>query len=149
MYYIHIKKFIFLGEISALPKGIQIVDKGKKEFVLINKKSAQVNAEIEIEGLGTVLGTYKGDKTEVLEKNTCLCFSPIYKLVATNQGSFKGVTKDNNNICYDGQLFESNFDHITTNNLAIFFIEKQVKYEGCFKNGNRHGQGTQWNYVET
>jgi len=48
-----------------LPKGIQIVDKGKKEFVLINKKSAQVNAEMEVDGSGTVLGTYKGDKTEV------------------------------------------------------------------------------------
>jgi len=109
-------------------------------------KTATVNAEIVIPNKETALGSYKGDKTEVLEKNFCFCFSPIYKLVATNQGSFKASTSDSNNICYDGQLFEGKFDHIQTNNVAVFIIDNYVKYEGCFKNGNRNGFGTQWRW---
>jgi len=31
----------------------------------------------------------------------------------------------------------------------VFYIDKKLKYEGCFKNGNRHGLGTQWTWVPT
>ena len=111
--------------------------------MLGNKKCLTVNAEIEIPGGPTIIGSYKGDKTEVLEKSVCFCFRPVYKLVATNQGSYRGAA-GGMMVSYDGQLFEGNFDHITTNIMACYIADKSVKYEGCFKQGMRCGKGVQW-----
>ena len=89
------------------------------------------------------MGSYKGDKTEILTKSVCFCCRPVYGLVATNQGSFK-ATSQGLNVSYEGQLFEGYFDHITTNVMACYLVEGNVKYEGCFKSGLRNGKGIQW-----
>jgi hypothetical protein len=130
-------------KISDLPTRISIVDRGSKSFILGNKKCLTVNAEIEIPGRSPMMGSYKGDKTEVLTKSVCFCCRPVYGLVATNQGSFR-ASNGGLTVSYDGQLFEGYFDHITTNIMACYVAEGNVKYEGCFKQGLRCGKGVQW-----
>lgn len=120
---------------AVVAKGIQLMVSGNEDELRAQVDKPAIKATITMPDGSKEEGMHTGTRLVEKKGNRLCCFWPIYEIEATGEGRFQS-----GKVTYIGSFFNNLFHDQTGK--AQYFVNNDIRYTGCFKEGKRHGDGT-------